>query len=419
MQEQHHELKLCVSVALVALMAAAHAAGPTSVVLPGRFATDRDERGIAIPEVRVSGTGANDRLSDAFGRFELMFSGKKPADEVQVVYKYRDWELVNHASLPYVLRNPPAPILQLILSPPSEVRQRRVTYYAGPSIESANKEFEQKTSEAQRAVATGRITQSELETQRKQLEVERDRKVSIAKETADHLANVPAARQDRQFRSAMEEMANGNADRALILMKARNDSLVKAAPGTSPAAPVLFQAQLQQLTGDFAGADQTLRKATALDPNSPLVRQGLGAYQLRVNRPDLGRPNLLRALELARGVGGVQDAASVLGELGAVSGAELQLDESRRYLTQAILLREHFAKRSGVVNDRKLATLYDELGRTELKANRTSEALTNMEQALKLYKGMEVQNQLLDRPRLSTLESQVRNVRESSGQVQP
>ena len=108
----------------------------------GRFTTDRDDRGNGISGVSVGALGASDRVSDKFGRFQLTFIKRRPGDEVQLVYSYEKWELVNNWSLPYVLRSQmPPPELNLVLSPPDEVAKKRETYYAAPAVRKYEAEF--------------------------------------------------------------------------------------------------------------------------------------------------------------------------------------------------------------------------------------------------------------------------------------
>lgn len=395
-----------------ALLLLASAAGRGSAQeatqIIGRFTTDRDDRGIGLSGVSVGALGANDQVSDKFGRFQLAFSKRKPGDEVQLVYSYEKWELVNNWSLPYVLRSQvPPPELNLVLSPPDEVAKRRETYYAAPAVRKYEADFKKGAAAAEQARVTGRISQQEYATQIKRLEEERDQKIEVAKETARQLTVVPVKSQGKDYRRAVEAFGNGNVDDALQIMKSPSFGKIAANTSAMPAAPWVFRSQLEELGGDRQAAEASLRKAAALEPGSPRVALIFGSFQARANRTDLARTQLEQALKVAKQNGNNFVAAQALGGLGKLSQSQNDLVSSRDQLTQSLELWKLMAKHGKFDASRDIADMYDELGTTELKANRPNDALVNYGQALKIYKKLDEQNQLLDRPRLPAVEAKI------------
>jgi len=393
---------------LLLASAAGRGAAQDGTQIIGRFTTDRDDRGVGISGVSVSALGANDQVSDKFGRFRLVFSKRKPGDEVQLVYSYEKWQLVNNWSLPYVLRSQvPPPELNLVLSPPDEVAKRRETYYAAPAVRKYEADYKKGAAAAEQARDTGRISQQEYATQIKQLEVERDQKIEVAKEAARQLTVVPVRSQGRDYRRAVEAFGNGNVDDALQIMKSPSFGKIAANTSEMPAAPWVFRSQLEELGGDRQAAEASLRKAAALEPDSPRVSLIHGSFQARGNRTDLARAQFEQALKVAKQNGNNLVAAQALGGLGKLSQSQNDLESSRDQLTQSLELWKLMAKHGKFDASRDIADMYDELGTTELKAKRPNDALVNYGQALKIYKKLDEQNQLLDRPRLPAVEAKI------------
>lgn len=374
----------------------------------GRFTTDRDDRGNGISGVSVGALGASDRVSDKFGRFQLTFIKRRPGDEVQLVYSYEKWELVNNWSLPYVLRSQmPPPELNLVLSPPDEVAKKRETYYAAPAVRKYEAEFKKGAATAEQARVTGRISQQEYVERTKRLEEERDQKIEVAKETARQLTVVPVKSQGKDYRRAVEAFGNGNVDDALQIMRSPSFGKIAANTSAMPAAPWIFRSQLEELSGDRQAAEASLRKAAALESGAPRVALSYGQFQARANRTDLARTQFEQALKVAKQNSNNFVAAQALGGLGKLSQSQNDLALSRDQLTQSLELWKLMAKHGKFDASRYIADLYDELGTTELKANRPKDALVNYGQALQIYKKLDEQNQLLDRPRLPAIEAKI------------
>lgn len=400
---------------LCALLLLASAAGrgtaQEATQIIGRFTTGRDDRGIGIPGVSVSALDANEQVSDKFGRFRLAFSKRKPGDEVQLVYSYEKWELVNNWSLPYVLRSQvPPPELNLVLSPPEEVAKKRETYYAAPAIRKYEAEFKKAAVAAEQTRVTGRISQQEYATQIKLLEDERDQKIEVAKEAARQLTVVPVKSQGKEFRRAVEAFGNGNVDDARNIIKSPSFGKIVSNTSAMPAAPWVFRAQMEELGGDRQAAESSLRKAAVLEPGSLRVALSYGSFQARANQTNLARAQFEQALKAARQNGNNLVAAQALGGLGKLSQSQNDLLSSRDQLTQSLELWKLTAKHGKFDASRDIAHMYDELGTTELKANRLNEALVNYGQALKIYKKLDEQNQLLNRQRLPAVEAMIVDV---------
>jgi hypothetical protein len=358
------------------------------------------EHGAPMAGVELTAPGANPFTTGNDGQFLLAFPHGHPGQDVSVRVSRAGWEVINAELLDRPLPEAASThAFEIIVCVGADREQRRMEFYRLKG----NQAVEQ----------TYRIKLAELEGTHAATVQERDRLLrerDDAHKQVDEWARQAAQRKPDEvggtYKAAFRLFVDGKTDAALQLLSDERlqqevdqtqTQLQRAAEGW------MLKGQLLTTKFDYQGAGRAYDRAVVAAPGSAKAWQAYALFHHQQKHFAQARQGYEKMLILARQGSDRAWIAWTLKHLGILSANEQRNTEARSEFEDALALYRSLASQNPDVYQPDVARMLSNLGVLNAHEGRNAEARKNFEEVLALFRSLAVQKPDLYRADLASM----------------